>query len=473
MSPKPPAPASASANGAALDVAAIEARLLNLGDDLLARARRGGAAEAEVFAESVTQVSANVEQNVLKGASASEHEAVGLRVFVEKQGGLAVGFAYVNRLDGPSLDEAVADAIAIARASPADPANGLAPPTPTRVVPGLFDPRVATLGADDVTRSAKRLLDLACKRDKRISIDNGSFGTTAGVSALRSSTGVAVAGAESAVSWGLFGMAVDGADVGSFDSDYDAVRSLDDVNIEASADRFCERVLSYLGPRTGKNKKGAVLFSSEAFEEIYLDALLSSVDGDTVLRGKSRLKEKLGERVAAPGFTVIDDGTLPGGLGSSAFDREGRAHRRTPLVGDGVLHSFLYDVKTARRANRRPTGHAQGSARNLPGIGTTNITVARGALSEDALLRELGEGLYVGRFSGNVDAVSGDFSGVAKGSFWVSRGQKRYPVKETLIAGNAFDGMLHIAGVGDTHHKNMSTLCPWVLVDGIDVTVGA
>jgi PmbA protein len=191
-----------------------------------------------------------------------------------------------------------------------------------------------------------------------------------------------------------------------------------------------------------------------------------------VLRGKSRLKDKLGERVASSGFTLVDDGTLPGGLGSAAFDREGLPHRRTPIVGDGVLHAFLYDTKTARRAKRRPSGHAQGSARSLPGIGTTNITVMPGDASEDALLQALGDGLFVGRFSGNADGVSGDFSGVAKGSFWVSAGKKRHPVKETLIAGNAIDALKRVIGVGSVLHKNMSTRCPWVLIDGIDVTAG-
>jgi len=142
-------------------------------------------------------------------------------------------------------------------------------------------------------------------------------------------------------------------------------------------------------------------------------------------------------------------------------------------VGDGGLHRFLYDVRAARRAGTLPTGHAQGSARSMPSIGTTNLHLAAGTLSDAELLSGVGTGLHVTRFSGNVDDVSGDFSGVAKGSFLVRRGKQLGPVKETLVAGNVFDLLPHILGMGQTLHKNMATTSPAVLIDGVTVTIGA
>ena len=452
---------------------AVEQRLLQLCDDVLARAKTAGASGCEAYAERVTQTSATVEQNELKGASFAEHEAVGIRVLLAGIDGERSGFAYVNHLGDQSINDAIADAIAIARASQGDPANGLVTPLPARSVPGLWDDAIAALQPADVVDSAVRLLDGARKDDARVSVDNASCSATTGMSAVASSAGVRVACSESSVTWGLFGMAVDGAQVGSFESVFDAARTLQTVDIDGAARLFTERVLSLLHPRAGKSYRGKVLFSPEAFEEIFLEPLFESIDGDTVHKGKSRLQDKLGKAVAARGFTLIDNGTVPGGLGSAAFDREGLPHRRTVIVGDGMLHSFLYDGKAARRAGQRPTGHAQGSARALPGIGTTNIKVAPGQASDDDLLRELGTGLYVGRFSGNVDAVSGDFSGVAKGSFLVQRGRKTAPVKETLIAGNVFAALHQMVAWGRTLHKNMATLCPQVLIDHIDVTAGA
>jgi PmbA protein len=446
----------------------IERSLVELCEDVVRRATKKGATSCEAYAEHVVQTSATVEQNELKGCSSAEHEAVGIRLFVANK----AGFAYVNRLDDDSIDAAVDDALAIARASPGDDANGLVSPLPGKPIQALWDDAIAAFTPDAVVENTARLLSKARKIDKKVSVDNASFSTTTGIAAITSTAGVSAAASEAAASFGLFGMGVDGDEVGSFDHVFDATRFAKEIDVDDVAGKFGERVLSLMKPKSAKSYKGKVLFSSEAFEEIFLDSLFEAIDGDAVWKGKSRLKDKLGKRIASRGFLLVDDGTLAGGVGSSSFDREGLPHRRTVIVGDGVLHTFLYDGKAARRAGKRPTGHAEGSARSLPAIGTTNVVVSGGEASDDELFRELKNGLYVGRFSGNVDGVSGDFSGVAKGSFLVENGKKTAAVKETLIAGNVFDCFEKLVAWGSKQHKNMATLCPHVLVDGVDVTAG-
>lgn len=446
-----------------------ERRLLALCDDVLVRARKVGATDAEVYAEHVVQSSATIEQSEIKAASLAEHEAVGIRVLV----GDRQGFAYVNRLDDASLDEAVRDAIAFAKASPGDPGNGLVAPEGARPVDGLWDDALATQGPDDCVDVAARLIDAARAVDRRVSIDGGSASTSVARAAIATTTGVRASASETGASYGVSGMALQGDDVGAMDSRYEAVRRADAIDARKVARRFGEEIVALLGPVDGPTYKGKVLFSNEAFEDVFLDALLAAVDGDAVVKGKSRLKEKLGQRIAAPGFVLVDDGTLPGEIGSSSFDREGLPHRRCVLVGDGVLHRFMYDGRAARRAGKRSTGHAAGSARSLPSIGTTNLRVMPGDAADADLVRAVGDGLFVRRFSGDVDGVSGDFSGVAKCSFRVEGGELGRPVKETLIAGNVFDLLEKIVALGAVAHREMTTLCPWVLVDGVDVTAGA
>lgn len=442
--------------------------LLDVCEVLVRRAEKRGATQVEVYGERVTALSSSLEQGLLKGAQAAEHEAFGLRVFV----GDKVGYACVNRRDPKALDEAIDDALAIARAAEGDVGNDLFDPLPARPIHGLDDPAIRDATVDDAVALALRMLEAAKAEDARASVDSGSVGLSFGETAIASSRGLRVVDQDSAVSVGLFGMAIDGDEVSSFDHAADAVRFLRDVDVEHIGREFARRVTALLKPRAGKAYTGPVLFSPEAFEEIFLATLLSATDGDTVLKGRSRLQDKLGTRIATSGLTLVDDGTRAGAIGSAAFDREGRPHRRTVIVGDGVLHRFLYDGRAARRAKTQPTGHAQGSARSMPSIGTTNLAMAPGHLSDKALFAALGDGLYVTRFSGNVDEVSGDFSGVAKGSFLVKRGRIVAPVKETLIAGNVYGLLQRIVGIGSAVKRTMATEAPAVLIDGVVVTTG-
>lgn len=443
--------------------------LLDVCEAVIKRAVKKGASQAECWADHGRAIEVSLEQNELKGASVNDQEAFGIRVFV----GDRTGFAYVNRRDGAALDEAIDDALSIARASAGDPANDLVDPRPLRPIGGLHDPRIAALGIDDVVALGRRLLESA-RRDKRVSIDSGSVTASFGGDAIATTRGIRAADDGTALTWGLFGMAIHKDEVGSFDHVTGVTRRVDGVDdaVAKSGREFAGRVVDLLGAKKGRSFSGPALFSPDAFTEIFIDTLLGAVDGDAVLKGKSRLKNKLGERIASPGLVVVEDGSLAGGFSSARYDREGLPHRRTVLVGDGILHSFLYDGKTAKRANTQSTGHALGSARSLPAIGTTNLRVSPGDRSDEQLLRDLKNGLLIGRFSGNVDEVSGDFSGVAKGSFLVKNGVKSAPVQETLISGNVFELLTRILARGSKLHSNVATECPYVLVDGVTVTAG-
>ncbi len=448
----------------------LEAKRAQL-DDTCAKALQlaldGGAEGAEVCADYADEVSSSIEQNELSAVSAAEHYAFGITVLREGR----VGFSYVNRFDDASLRAAVDDALAIAAASGADEANGFVSPEPLTEVDGLHDPAFLALGPDDAAEAAAEMLATAKGVDRRVSVD-GAYGVTATASAVHNSLGVKTSGIESYGSFGLYGMAVTDDEVGAFDHEYRGIREAKGFALEEVALAFAEKVLAHLGPKAAQSYKGKVVFSSDAFEGIFLSAIYDAIDGDRVLKGKSKWGDKIGAQVASPLISIVDDGTKKGGIGSSHFDREGLPHRRFSVLDQGVLGGFMYDGKTARRAGQKSTGHASGSARGTPGIGGTNIDVLPGTTSEKELLDMVGDGLFVGRLAGNVDGTSGDFSGVAKNSFWVSGGKRQHPVKETLIAGNAFALLDKVVAVGDTLHGDFATKSPWVVIDGVDVTAG-
>lgn len=440
--------------------------LLDICQRLIEQAKQQGATDAEAFAEYVKGSNVSLEQNDIKGAEIGEHQAMGIRVFINDQ----MGFSYVNRFDPDAMSEALSDALTIARTSPGDPANGLVSPQPVESVPEIWDETVPGISPDAVVDHASRMLRSARGIDERVSVDTGSVSLRYGHEAIASTRGVATYAGSTGTMYGLFGMAVDGDDVGSFDHVYHGGVRYSDMDTETLGREFGNKVIRLLGARESRPYQGPVLFSAEAFEEIFVGTILEGADGDNVTKGRSLLRDKLHGRIAPDVLSIVDDGRLPGGVASFPFDREGLPHRRTALIQSGVLTTFLYDGKAARRAGTNPTGNASGSARSLPGIGTTNLKVLPGNVTEEELLRRLGTGLFVGRFSGTTDAVSGDFSGVAKGSFWVEGQERKHAVKETLIAGNAVALLSHVMALGSTLHRDYAFEGPWVLVDGVDVT---
>jgi PmbA protein len=190
---------------------------------------------------------------------------------------------------------------------------------------------------------------------------------------------------------------------------------------------------------------------------------------------RSRFAGRLGERVFSPSFSLADDGTLPGRPSSASFDREGIPHRPLALVDRGELRSFLWNTREARAVGRAEgsTGHAAGGSRAAPSIGPTSLLVAGGDLEDDALLRDVERGILLSRFSGNADSVSGDFSGVAKGSFLLQRGEPPRPIQETLVSGNLYELLAAVSGVGRARRwVDGSVLAPLLRVEGVSVTSG-
>jgi PmbA protein len=242
------------------------------------------------------------------------------------------------------------------------------------------------------------------------------------VRAIASSKGIRLCEAHAHAGASLMGMAVDGADVGSFDHDAASVlhaRELD-REIDAMTGRFVERCVGALGARKGESFRGTAVLAPEVVCSFVLGNLLPVLSGQAVRTGRSPLAARRGEPIAAPHFTLVDDGRLADGTSSVAFDREGMPSRRNLLVESGVLRSFLYDAYEGRAAAAEPTGSARGGASDLPRIGPANP----GSTPYSALCQEPERAVLVQRFSGSSSPITGEFSGVVKGGFLLRRGER-------------------------------------------------
>lgn len=448
--------------------------LLDRCADLVRRAVAAGADEAEVAASAAHSSSVDLETDDIRTATSQSEVVFGVRVF--RKG--ALGFATTN--DPDLLDRTLSEALALARLTTPDPLNTLPDPRPLRVVPGLHDPAVAAAGIDTLANVASAVLLRVRELDPRVRVDSGSLSFTDAVSAVASSHGVAAEESETLAGVSLFGMAVDGSDVGSFFVEGENLRSLAPYRDRAleAAGRFVSRCLEALGAGRSESFRGPVIFAPEAVEEFLLENLVAALSASVIRRGQSPLADRLGTAIAAPGFTLVDDACEPGGSASSTFDREGQPHAPLALVEGGVLRSFLYNHYEAAAARARgagpamSTGHASGGAGSIPGVGPTALRIDAGPVPLETMIAESPRAVLVHRFSGNVSVDSGEFSGVVKGGFLLTPTGRR-PVTETLIAGNLYDLLPRLGAISAERRLIQgSALLPWIRFEDVSVTAG-
>ena len=449
-----------------------------LGETLLARcerlvemARSAGAHEAEAFASAQNGVSVKYEKGDLKLVSSDEGAVVGLRVFREQR----AGFASTNQSSDEALAACVRDALATASFAPAHEANVLPDARPwTRTV--ACSTEMAEADGELVLDMGARLLAAAQGRSPKIAIDGASADLTRAVQAVANSRGVRGHESDGLVSLSLMGMAIDGADVGGMHYDSGAWRSIAKARaaLRPMAEGMVDVCVANLGSKHATSYHGPVLFSADAFVDLFIAPIIAGCSALAVQRGRSPLAQKLLTAIANPRLTLRDDPTDLDLAGAAAFDREGVPAKPFVLVQEGVLMGWMHNAHSAAVGKTQSTGHARGGARSVPGLGPHALVVSTGdGGDEEAMLRSLGRGLYIERFSGTVDPTNGDFSGVAKSSRWVEGGRVSHAVKETLISGNALQLLNRIACVS-SHATLLSgaAKAPMVIVDGIDVTAG-
>ncbi len=426
---------------------------------------RFGATDAEVYGQSAETTSAAIEKHDLLMARTQQETAFGIRAFV----GDRIGFASTN--DVADLERACREAVALAKASPGDPRNVLPHGEPIVPVEGLYDPASAGYTTDRAVEQAIEMLRVAESIDRRVVIGDGEFAARRGERAVANSRDAAAAERTSLFLCSVLATAKDGDRVSNMDYQFGATRRVDEIDVEPIVRRASQNTLDSLGAEPcGSSFRGSVVLSPQAVEPLLVALILHHANARNVLRRQSRWDGSLGRKVAASTLFVVDDGRRPGGVAASAFDREGVPHEPVTIVERGVLASFLHNSYSAAALTQKNTAHAAGSAQSVPAIGPTNLTVLPGAASKDDLIAEIRQGLLVTRFSGNVDPVSGDFSGVAKGAHLIENGRVCRPVSGTLIAGNVFECLEGLSGISREQETIVNLTLPHLRVEDVSVT---
>jgi PmbA protein len=414
--------------------------------------------ESEVF----------IENNDLKQLKYDKNSRLGIRVFVNG----SLGFSSVNILERERIEDAAIYAIKLARASPSDKFNLMPKKSKIRFIEGIYDPNAESFSLYDATKMTADMLISAKSFDNRVSIDSGNFTSSVMTHTLLNSNGVEAEETISSFSWSIMGMAIDDKEVSNFDFKFDSAHYVKDIDVFSTAREFAKTVVNSLGARKIDSFKGKMLLTPSAATDLIQDIISYSVNSYTVQKGASKFEGKIGKSVSSELLTLEDDATNANCLGSSSFDREGVPHRRNVIIENGILTRFIYDTYTANKDNTESTGNAGGSSNVPPMVSATNIIIKPGKPKLENLISEIDKGIIVNRFSGNVNPVNGDFSGVVKGGHYIKSGNNEYAVKEVMVAGNVFDALYDLMGISKERKVLADSILPYMLFDNISFTAG-
>jgi len=447
----------------------IETDLKSLAADIVARAMKNGATAAECVAREGDEFSTLVRLGQVETLKESGSKSIGVRVFF----GQRAASTYSSDFSHEGLDRMVKSALELARITSEDPFAGIPEASQLGQLSSdldLYYEDVYSLPGVDRIDYARRAEKAALDFDARIkNSEGGSFDAATGRKVLANSHGFVGEYRRSYCSVAAIPIAQ--TEAGAMQRDYwfSVARTLKKLDSPEHVGKVAaERTIRRLGARKVKTAKVPIVFDPLVSTSI-LEHIFEGINGDSVYRGASFLAGKLGEKIAADKVTVIDDGTMPGGFGTSPFDGEGIPTRRTVVIENGVLKSYLLNTYTAKKLGLRTTANASRGLAGTPGIGPGNYFLQPGPKTPKELISGIQEGLYVTEFLGQgVNLVTGDYSRGASG-LWISGGEFAYPVEEITVAGNLKDLFLNISEIADDLEFRGPVAAPTLRVDGLMV----
>lgn len=423
----------------------MTAELVDIASRLVERAH--GSEDVEAYLTHQKTFSVKAYQGEAETVESAEPRGAGVRVFDEGR----VGFAYTTDLTDRGLDDVVERARANARHATADDAAGPAPAwdgVPDDV-PGTFDPSQRDATADDKVTFAVELEKATRAADPRVrTVEEAVYADSESEVAIATTTGIRGSYVQTDAWCYAYAIASEKDDT-QVALEFDVARSLSGLDRSRVAETAARRAVQGLGGSKIPSARMPVIFEPYTAGQ-FLGVVAQALTGEAVQKGRSLFAGRLGEEVAARSLTLIDDGRIKGGLGSAPWDAEGVATGRTEVISDGVLRSFLYDVKSARREGRASTGNAARSGfKSPPGPAPSNLAFDATGQSRDEVLASAGRALLVTDFHGvhsGANPVSGDFSVGATG-FLVEGGAVGRPVKEVTIAAPMLEILAGITAV--------------------------
>ena len=441
-----------------------QSALTDRAERLVKAALAAGADSADAVAVRGLSQSIEVRDGAVEESESSEGDDLGLRVLV----GRRQAVVSTNDMSGDGSKMLAERAVAMARVASEDKYAGLADASQLATSFPELDLIDRNLPSVQQLEQMARAAEAAGLSVKGIS-KSGGASASAGIGGMVLVTSHGFRGAYLGSSHGVSMTAIAGEGTGmERDYDYSSVRHASDLEAPEKIGRTAgERAIERLNPRKVTTRKVPVVFDPRVANSL-VSHLASAVNGASIARKTSFLREKMGAKLFADGIRIIDDPHRVRGLRSHPFDGEGVAGKKIALIDDGVLMSWILDCGTARELGLTTTGHASRGVSSSPSPGASNLHLEAGTMTPIELIADIKDGFYVTDLIGSgVNMVTGDYSRGASG-FWIENGLRTYAVSEVTIAGHLNDIFSSMTPANDLTFK-YGINAPTVRLEGLTV----
>jgi PmbA protein len=433
-----------------------------LANRLVEAAKRAGADAADAVAVRGVSQGVEVRDGRVEEFDRSEGDDVGLRVLV----GQRQAVVSTNDVSGDGIAKLAERAVAMARVAPDDKYVGLADPALlARNFPDLdlLDPNIPEVSELERRAQEAEAAGLAVKGVSK----SGGASASAGIGGMVLVTSTGFHGSYLRSSQSISMTAISGEGT-SMERDYDYTSAPHAADLEKPqrvGQVAGERAVARTNPRKVETCQVPVVYDPRVSSSL-VGHLVASVNGASIARKTSFLRDKLGAQLFPKNIRIIDDPLRKRGLRSQTFDAEGVEVKKIAIIDEGVLTTWLMDSATARELGLKTTGHAQRGVSSSPSPGPYNLHLEPGELSPEELVGDIKQGFYVTDLIGSgVNCVTGDYSRGASG-FWIENGEITYPVSEVTIAGHLFDIFKSMA-VANNLEFRYGVNAPTIRIEGL------
>ncbi len=439
----------------------------SLSQKVLVAAANAGADMADVLLVDGQSVSIDVRQGALEHAERSEGVDMGLRVLIGKQ----QACVSVSDLSDFTISQMVERAMAMAKVAPEDQYIGLAEPDELVSCWDVDGLELADTSDKPMPQQMQEIAELAEASALAVKGVSKVQGASAGWSDTRIhlATSNGFSGGYRRTSFSTTCVAIAGEGL-QMERDYcgEGRTYLADVPDASEIGQLAgERAVAKRGSTKPPTGSYPVLFD-ERISSTLIGHLLSAINGTSIIRGSSWLKDGLESQVLPEGIDLIEDPTRPRIAGSKPFDAEGLPVAVRKIVDAGVLTGWTLDLATARKLGMKSTGNASRGVGAPPTPACGNVTLSGGIKTRDDLISDMGTGLLVtGLIGSTISPTTGDYSRGASG-FWVENGQIIRPVNECTIAGNLKHMLASLVPANDGR-KHLSRIVPSLLVESMTI----